>query len=507
MDIDSLYELAPLPLLSLAVLSFLACIIYVLLVTWRGRISILHCFCLRKTHGLANTTNPSPEKEGQSGLAPEPPYKHVFPPSRRGSLADVATTLPPHLKRRISIQTNVATAVNKGSPGVKSPMSPLSALDDGFTPAFTPTEFTSAEIEALGDFPDYAQLSGVPLPKPYENFDITKAIPRPYRPLRWAYHQTMSLTKMETDWWLELFSTYKETIAQRKELYVKNGTSVLNNLPGSEPACKELMEMATMFLCSRYPELFWLSEDKTIFHNGILNNTTNLKSTHPLEVLLENVPEDFGVMLRNPDDGFYYLRAGVICSALGWSLGQKMGMQLHQIHEPIPDYKEKMQFSMDRYFSKMPTERPIQRGSWGLEVDSPLYMPPGDPHESYREYQDGSLTISRCNLRVDWQTLRRLPLSGAIIFNFKAVFTPVEKFRNEPFIPALLLKVLKEGKKEIMKYKNTWHVEHVVLPALENWKVEQVERGMVPADWVEKTLEESPYYPGWKEVWRDEQGF
>jgi hypothetical protein len=24
-------------------------------------------------------------------------------------------------------------------------------------------------------------------------------------------------------------------------------------------------------------------------------------------------------------------------------------MQLHEIHEPIPDYREKMQFSMDRY--------------------------------------------------------------------------------------------------------------------------------------------------------------
>lgn len=27
----------------------------------------------------------------------------------------------------------------------------------------------------------------------------------------------------------------------------------------------------------------------------------------------------------------------------------------------------------------MPTEKPIQRGSWGLEVDQPLYMPPGKP--------------------------------------------------------------------------------------------------------------------------------
>jgi hypothetical protein len=55
----------------------------------------------------------------------------------------------------------------------------------------TPCDFTVEDIEALGDFPDYATLSGIPLPEPYHDFDIKKAKPRPYRPFRWAYHQTM----------------------------------------------------------------------------------------------------------------------------------------------------------------------------------------------------------------------------------------------------------------------------------------------------------------------------
>lgn len=69
---------------------------------------------------------------------------------------------------------------------------------------------------------------------------------------------------------------------------------------------------------------------------------------HPLLVLLENVPEDFACMLRNPEDGYYYFRAGILCSALGWNVDMKIGMQLKEIHSPIPDYKEKMEFSMDR---------------------------------------------------------------------------------------------------------------------------------------------------------------
>lgn len=154
----------------------------------------------------------------------------------------------------------------------------------------------------------------------------------------------------------------------------------------------------------------------------------------------------------------------------------------------------------------MPTDKPIQRGSWGLEVDQPLFMPPGDAHENYRSYQIPDLELSRCHLRVDWQTLRRLPLSGAVVFNFKALFTPVEQFRDEPYVPGLLLKVLSDGKKNLVEYKNTWHTLHVVKPALEKFHREQVEKGMVEGGWEPKTLDESPWFPGWEEKWYHQQG-
>ncbi|KAA8576454.1 hypothetical protein EYC84_006573 [Monilinia fructicola] len=287
---------------------------------------------------------------------------------------------------------------------------------------------------------------------------------------------------------------------------------VLDYLPGSELVTKELMEMCLQFYCARYPAYFSLSPDKRTFHNALLKTTTEIKSMHPLHVLLNNVPEDFAIVLRNDEDGMYYFRAGIICSSLGWNVSTKIGLKLEDIHRPIPDYKEKMSFSMDRFFTKMSTDAPIQRGSWGLEIGAPLFMPAGHPHEKLREIQKEGLTIEECNLRVDWQTLRRLPLSGGIVFNFKALFTPVVEFRDEPYIPALMCKILKEGKKNLMEYKGTWHVEHVVIPEMEKWAKEQVEKGLVvPQEgeetWKEETLSESPYFPGWEEKWHKQQGF
>ncbi|KAJ4501823.1 hypothetical protein C8R41DRAFT_17267 [Lentinula lateritia] len=345
---------------------------------------------------------------------------------------------------------------------------------------------------------DYFKLSGVPPPKPLLDFNVDKAQARPYRPFRWSYHQTMSLKKMEPDYWLELESTYKERIAQRKALHAKHGKQIIDALPGSELACRELMEMAIQFLCVRYPKQFHF--DGRTLYNRILDTKSKVDEEDPLVVLNNNVPEDFLLTLPDSKTGLYTMVAGVCCSSIGWNVATKIGKPLKEIHNVVPDYKEKMEFSMDRYFSKMPTDKPIQRGSWGLEIGQPLWLQDGDPHFAVRTTQDPNLKIEDIYLRVDWQTLRRLPRSRSIVFNFKALFTPLSSFRNEPYIPHLVLKVLTEGKKNLMDYKGTWHIEHKVIPALEEWCKEQEEKGWVPEKWEVRTLDEDPYYPGWKKT-------
>lgn len=161
------------------------------------------------------------------------------------------------------------------------------------------------------------------------------------------FSHVTAFQKMDPNYWLELECTYRERIAQRRALVSKNGDDVMRCMPGSELACRELMEMAIQFLCARYPSHFKLDGGGTLT-NRILNTQHNLGQEAPLEVLVNNVPEDFGIMLRDENTGRYHLRAGVICSSLGWNLGEKIGRGLGAIHQPVPKYREKMEFSVDR---------------------------------------------------------------------------------------------------------------------------------------------------------------
>ncbi|KAK3994277.1 hypothetical protein QBC44DRAFT_262383 [Cladorrhinum sp. PSN332] len=434
---------------------------------------------------------------------PQLPHLLQFPPSRRHTLA------------RFS-QFEKHRGPSEIHPEILKSRALTTTRDHDFQDnLYTPTGFSTQELGALGRFPDYSVLSGVPHPEPVSSsWDVSRAIFRPFRPFRWNYHQHMALMKYDPNWWVELTSSYVPTMAKRQTLLAQQKDRIFfqSASPGTELAVRELMEMLLQFLCIRYPAHFSLSSDRTVFHNGLLNTVTDLLTTPPLKVIFGNVPEDYAIMLRNEETGYYHLRSAMVCSSVGWHVALHQDAPLRAIHTDVPD-ADKMAMSMDRWFAKLATDAPVMRCSWSLEDWEAMFTSPEAERAEGREWHRSAftneperLTYKDIRLRCDAQTLRRLPLSGAVVFNFKAVFTPFEELRDEPYIPALLLKVLEGGKENLITYKCDANVRRVAMEALKVWADEQVRNGVVPADWEVTTLDESPFYPGWEERWKRKQG-
>src|ERR1700691_489274 len=118
------------------------------------------------------------------------------------------------------------------------------------------------------------------------------------------------------------------------------------------------MELVIQFLCARYPSQFSFDKCPGLFRNHIFQTSSNIRTADPWMFMLENVPEDFLIVLKDQKTGLYAMRAGIVCSALGWNIQMKMGKPLHEIHDIVPDYKERMQISMDRSESEQLT-RPV----------------------------------------------------------------------------------------------------------------------------------------------------
>ena len=127
----------------------------------------------------------SPRKCFPDNLPPPVEHRNIFPPSQRDTLQAVARSYPEPTRTKLLATGPVELEFEKN-------MIPLTADYRNCAPSIcTPTGFSIEEVKLLGDFPNYAELSGVPLPEPYGHFKIDTACARPYRPFRWAYHQTM----------------------------------------------------------------------------------------------------------------------------------------------------------------------------------------------------------------------------------------------------------------------------------------------------------------------------
>lgn len=124
-------------------------------------------------------------KDANQNLSTDQAFESTFPPRQREAVRQLSC----------SAYTKYQTVLTEPGPSqimLQRKQFPTSG-DKGVTAdvQYTPTGFSLSEIEALGSFPDYSLLSGVPHPEPIQKFDIEKALFRPFRPFRWTYHQTM----------------------------------------------------------------------------------------------------------------------------------------------------------------------------------------------------------------------------------------------------------------------------------------------------------------------------
>ena len=127
----------------------------------------------------------SPERKVPTNAPHVGDYKDVFPPPCREALASAAKTLSKEQQRRLR-----GNEIDHDE--FKKNIIPFTADYRECGPSsHTCMKISMDEVRALGDFPNYAELCGVPLPQHYKEFKIETAMPRPYRPFRWAYHQTM----------------------------------------------------------------------------------------------------------------------------------------------------------------------------------------------------------------------------------------------------------------------------------------------------------------------------
>ncbi|KAK6462105.1 hypothetical protein DFJ63DRAFT_286955 [Scheffersomyces coipomensis] len=334
---------------------------------------------------------------------------------------------------------------------------------------------------------------------------------RPWRPFRWPYHQTMSIFKLDINHWLDMDKYYIHYIEEKKRIWLKYGKENIDWLPEGYDASFELMDVVSNHLIERYPLLFTVLKDggaydddyskagtgkiiKNELTQEILDMTLPLKQ-HPLLYVTKLAKEDFYLVKKKPDGLHYLVAAAVPFPGGSFGINHKIGRNLDVIHEDVPYYKEKLQKSMERWFARMRPCDPVERASWyiswdhKLKVNNVYQLPKFNPNV---EANMKSTDPKEFNVRVERQTLRRLPKSQAIIFTNHPIFYSIEEMKDEPLIPSLIKKIIYEGPQDIIKYKNFESFRDHISDYLDGLIKRQIDLGLIKEDTPLKTL---PTYP------------
>jgi hypothetical protein len=172
------------------------------------------------------------------------------------------------------------------------------------------------------------------------------------------------------------------------------------------------------------------------------------------------VEPDLLVMVKD-EAGGWRLRGGVLCFPTSWSLEEKLGRGLEEIHGPVPGLNAGMGPSINQVLARLPPGVSIERDNWGLAATDQLNLHParGLPAPALPAHLDSLW------LRVEHQALIALPRSGAVLFGIRISLHRLDRIVGTA-AGRRLARALRSMPREMADYKRVDAVRGALASAL-----------------------------------------
>lgn len=140
-------------------------------------------------------------------------------------------------------------------------------------------------------------------------------------------------------------------MAFKKKVLEEHGIHAIDCRQGGYDGCVELLEYLVEYLPRRFPNLFTVSKDGNTIKNHATGEVLRISEPyddhHPLYLAGRLIEDDLNVLTEGPD-GEYVLKAVLSAFPAGFFIQDKMDKPLSVIHQPVPLYREKLAFSMNK---------------------------------------------------------------------------------------------------------------------------------------------------------------
>ena len=241
-------------------------------------------------------------------------------------------------------------------------------------------------------------------------------------PLRTPYDGSRRLfqiaaTRLDLAEWIDADARLAADLAEKERLAALYPDAVFAAEPGTEAAQAEVLALLVAHLPQRFPALYRHTANSML----VAGRPVRLAAAPALQTAARLVQEDLLLMRRG--EGGWRLAAASLSFPSSWRLGEKLGRPIHEIHAPVPGFGPGTRNDelIARMFDNMRPETGMLRWNWSVYGDDALFHPHDSPP---RRFGPGA-RAENVFLRVERQTLRRLPASGDILFTIRVTVDPL----------------------------------------------------------------------------------
>ncbi len=275
-----------------------------------------------------------------------------------------------------------------------------------------------------------------------------QALHLPFKP--GPYRMAMDLVTVPESAWFEIDDRYAEEMAEKRRLMDTVRGEVFAAMAESDAARAEALDLVAAALTEHHPE--WFGRDGSVLVNRLTDESWDIRLVDPLELAGRLVQEDL-CLIQNRDVGPVFTAAS-LCFPSRWRLLDKIGKPLAEVHGPVPLYSSRLAGPVDRFMRHLKPGHIASRLNWSLLDDPALFQPGGKWRVEASTEIIAANAGSRVFLRVERQTLRRLPVTDAVLFGIRVHVYPIERVVDRPERADELASAIDALPEDIQHYKS-----------------------------------------------------
>ena len=216
-------------------------------------------------------------------------------------------------------------------------------------------------------------------------------------------HRLPGTDRCPPELWLWADEALAPQMALRDRLLRECPDDVVAMRPEAAEAATELLSEVVTWLRDRPG--YVVGTSAVTRPDGVL---VELDHDRPMHCVARLVQSDLCILQKQGDE--HVLSAAALCFPAHWSLHEKLGQPLGLIHQRIEPYDETVARRVQRLFDGMRAEAPLVRSNCLPDTNFELFQSGRKP-SGFQRKGDGARFV-----RLERQTLRRIPVSGAVVF-------------------------------------------------------------------------------------------